>query len=133
MNIHNEQDWKNFFESLQFASVRLNRSKAVCIIPDIIFLEKSATSSLLTWYSQQQTTKGEGVYKVSASHTSPRTIIARLEKHVLETFGHTITPQSQKYAAVGMWNDRIELLTFGDVTKILFEVTSSHSIQRNRE
>jgi hypothetical protein len=123
--VHDEKDWKSFFESLQFASIRLTRLQSSCIIPDTIFIERSfICDNNLTWYRQQKTQKGEGIYKVSSSNTSPRAIMTRLERHVQETFGETITPQSQKYAAIGMYPDRIELLKFCDVSSILSEATN---------
>jgi hypothetical protein len=136
--IHVEKDWRRFFESLQYAATKLNRVSSCCLIPDIVFIESqynpvpvhspdSSSQSPLTWFSQQKTIKGEGVFKVKTAQTTPHAILARLDRHLLATVGETVQPKEDRLAAVGMYHDRTNLLTFGDIASILTEAMAHSS------
>ena len=132
INIHSEKDWRRFFESLQFASTKLNRLKKTCIVPDIIFINKqynpsNKNNNPLTWYSQQKTAKGEGVFQVKATQTTPYSILARLDRHLITTIGETIQPQTDRIAAIGIYHDKQSLLTFGEVNSMLTQITSTNN------
>ena len=131
--IHFEKDWRHFFDSLQYGATRLSRLKTACLLPDVIFIESQynpyhtpdESHSPLAWFTQQKTAKGEGIFKVKPSQTTPQAILARLDRHLVGALGETVAPVSDRIAAVAMFHDRSSLLTFGQVETLLYEMTNT--------
>ena len=130
--IYFEKDWRFFFDSLQYGATRLSRLKTACLLPDVIFIESQynpyhtpdESHSPLAWFTQQKTAKGEGIFKVKPSQTTPQAILARLDRHLVRVLGETVAPVSDRIAAVAMFHDRSSLLTFGQVETLLYEMTN---------
>ena len=121
--IHSERDWRDFYDRLCFASTKLGRINSKVAIPDAVFLEKTwrGTGPSLVWYSQQNTERGKGVYKVLRAQTHAHGILAQLERHMSLLLGE-VADGTPRHACVATYTDRQEVLTFAQVSAILFEL-----------